>query len=54
MDKAYFHYFGELLTSAATMILKINGVDDCTSYEFKSEDGTFIMNISQESRRQNI
>jgi hypothetical protein len=54
MEKDFFHYFGELLTSAATLILKINGVDDCTSYEFKSEDGTFIMIISQESRRQKI
>jgi len=54
MEKNYFLYFGELLTSAATLILRIQGVDDQTSYEYKSQDGTFFMVITQNSRRQKI
>ena len=45
--KPDLEYFGEILPSAATLILKIKGVDERTNYEFKSEDGSFFMVVSR-------
>ena len=38
-------YFAELLVSIATLNITITGAPDDTQFQYKSEDGTFIMNI---------
>lgn len=40
-------YFAVLLPSVATLLIKIKGSTESTQFEFKSQDGTFIMLADQ-------